>query len=64
MSFFAIITFLLTGLIFFLTQLNVPSRQAAAFREDALSVETMTTDRSSEEPLLKLLPADSRSRDS
>jgi hypothetical protein len=61
---FAVITFLLTGLIFFLTQLNRPSKQAAALSDGATTMETVSTDAISDEPLHGLLPPDLWSRDS
>jgi hypothetical protein len=61
---FAVITFLLTGLIFFLTRLDRPTEQAAAFRDGATTVEMLSTDATSKKPLHGLLPSDLRSRDS
>ena len=57
----ATITFLLTGLIFFLTQLESTSKHATAFGNETRAVETVSAEASSGAGVLEFLPEDFRS---
>lgn len=57
----AAITFLLTGLIFLLTQLESPSEQAAAFCDQTRAVETVSVEAHSKPAFLEFLSEDFRS---